>query len=884
MSTKPKIWMTSVVDRSVLFFILALLSLVSSAAQYSLTVENGSGSGFYEEGSSVYVWANPQENPEPTLQSREPLDATQPMRMFDRWVGDTAHVADVGALQTKVLMPAADVTITAQYKDAQRWLPVTAITRFPPNQDKGVIFMFHGGYGGAKILLESPEVRSFVEEATSRGFGAVALDSYDRHARKWDKNIAFEENFDMARVVALRQSLIDEGKMTELDPVYLYGISGGGLFASLWDQNAQVGLGFPVKATALIVSNGTYEIMLNSTAATIFAIGRNDPIVTYNAALTSFNYLLENGALTQLYVSEPTPLYPEIFWRIEGIDAIGSQAIFQALVDAGAIDAEGSFLVTPSQIDLALVVPVDYIDFLYDIEQAILMAYADHTPMAHFNKQILDFFENPTTVVDLAPQIDTIDPEAGTPGMLVTIRGNNFVDLVSVDFNGTPVDDYLYINASEIRASVPVGATTGPINITNPAGTGTSPVDFVVGGPEPTGFSPDHGGPGTLVTVNGSGFVDVTDVRFNGVSAESITSLGPNALLATVPELATTGPISVTNYVGTGTTTNDFVVPPPTIDGFTPASGRPGTLVTVSGQDMVRVSGVHFNGEPAVFTCLGPNSLIATVPDLATTGPISVTNPVGTGYSTDDFSVSPPQIASFTPLEGIAGTLVTIQGVDMVNLTEVRFNDVPAASFTSIGPTTILATVPVLATTGPITVVNEQGAGTSSDSFVVRGPEIYAIDPTAGNAGDTVTIDGAFFVNLSSVSFNGVEAASFQYGLLGKATTQIKAVVPDGATTGPIVLTNPQGSATSPGDFLVVGDPTVTGMTPTSGPVGTSVSITGENLGLTTEVLFCSTAASFQVIGDTQITTVVPVLDPAFCAVKVTTPVGTVRAGTFRIK
>lgn len=77
--------------------------------------------------------------------------------------------------------------------------------------------------------------------------------------------------------------------------------------------------------------------------------------------------------------------------------------------------------------------------------------------------------------------------------------------------------------------------------------------------PSVTSFSPGNGGVGTSVTITGTKFHDATSVKFNGVSA-SFSVVSDTSITATVPSGATTGPISVGNQNGTGTSASNFVV------------------------------------------------------------------------------------------------------------------------------------------------------------------------------------------------------------------------------------------------------------------------------------------------------------------------------------
>ena len=87
--------------------------------------------------------------------------------------------------------------------------------------------------------------------------------------------------------------------------------------------------------------------------------------------------------------------------------------------------------------------------------------------------------------------------------------------------------------------------------------------------------------------------------------------------------------------------------------------------------------------------------------------------------------------------------------------------------------------------------------------------------------------------------------------------------MPCGATSGPISVTTSGGSATSSTGFTVTAPPTavptVSGFTPASGPVGTTVTINGANFTGATTVKFSTTAATtWSVVSDQQITARVP--------------------------
>ncbi len=78
------------------------------------------------------------------------------------------------------------------------------------------------------------------------------------------------------------------------------------------------------------------------------------------------------------------------------------------------------------------------------------------------------------------------------------------------------------------------------------------------------------------------------------------------------------------------------------------------------------------------------------------------------------------------------------------------------------------------------------------------GPFVAFVQPT-GKVGQTAQILGQGFTGTTSVTFNGVPAASFTVG----QGTYLRAVIPSGATTGPVVVTTPKGTLTSNVNFVV---------------------------------------------------------------------------------
>ena len=103
-----------------------------------------------------------------------------------------------------------------------------------------------------------------------------------------------------------------------------------------------------------------------------------------------------------------------------------------------------------------------------------------------------------------------------------------------------------------------------------------------------TGLVPATGPVGAVIAITGTGFSATpanNAVAFNGVAAV-VVSASPTTLTVAVPAGATTGKVTVAVGGNTAASAQDFVVAAagmPTIAGFTPAAGLPGSTVNVDG-------------------------------------------------------------------------------------------------------------------------------------------------------------------------------------------------------------------------------------------------------------------------------------------------------------
>jgi hypothetical protein len=177
----------------------------------------------------------------------------------------------------------------------------------------------------------------------------------------------------------------------------------------------------------------------------------------------------------------------------------------------------------------------------------------------------------------------------------------------------------------------------------------------------------------------------------------------------------------------------------------------------------------------------------------------SITNAPASCASSTPAPVPAPTLSSFSPASGPVGTKVTLAGANLSGATAVKFNGL-AAAFTVVSASQVTATVPSGATSGTVSVATPAGTATSATAFAVTAatPTLSSFSPSGGPVGTSLTLSGSNLSGATAVKFNGL-AAAFTVVSAGRIT----AVVPVGATSGPISVTTPAGTASSAKRFRV---------------------------------------------------------------------------------
>lgn len=345
------------------------------------------------------------------------------------------------------------------------------------------------------------------------------------------------------------------------------------------------------------------------------------------------------------------------------------------------------------------------------------------------------------------PTITSISPTSGYIGTTVTINGSNFSNVTTVKI-GTTFQSFTIVSGSKITFNVISGTSTGAVSVTNSAGTKVGPTFTVLQVVNPltiTSVSPLSGPIGTMVSLTGTGFLNVNVVKLNGVSIQFST--GSNtSMVFIVPPGSTTGNIVLSDIYGNVANGPVYTVTPNTLPylySISPTSGPPGTVVTLTGDNLLGVTSVKLGSTPVTFTIVS-NSVITFIAPSTPMFNVSTnaTNANGTFWPGPTFSVvvtNPPVITSVTPSVVPIGGTVTMLGRYFSTVSQVYIGGIVVPQISIWSDTMITFYVSSNLVSGWMTVVNAYG--TSSGPYLTITQQLQRIKDETDNLNDVEYYD-----------------------------------------------------------------------------------------------------------------------------------------------
>ena len=452
-----------------------LASLPLFSQTFQLTVEKGYGSTSASPGDTIHIWA-------------EEWGAA---RTFDHWSGDTAFLEMPGEWHTRVIMPAHDVTVTANTS----LLPAGAANPFSFEQIQGknilkpvyyyfpqgglpklVVWLWHGTGGSAKNWIwKDFEMRQFCNYLIANDVAIIVTESDESTLNTdldGDGNLRYNyspdtvDNYDVANVRAIRDTFINRGRMNGQTPQAALGFSAGGAFAVTIATflNWQAAVSHNSSGSAYIQYTKT-PVLLSMTQEDMHPdVGP----VGNQEAYDNWQYLLDKGQCAQFFFLRPSPLYPQRFKRIPGIGTAASYALSNELAANGCLGTGGYLVKSPNQIeDMVVANPQNWPNLLsYSdtvrqwLKDELAVMWTSHHYHHDFMAADLAFLLNPCSLLTPTQSVENTEVVSLFPN-----PANGFVFLPEhtgqvrvFDLNGRTVFEKQISGATELDVScLPAG-------------------------------------------------------------------------------------------------------------------------------------------------------------------------------------------------------------------------------------------------------------------------------------------------------------------------------------------------------------------------------------------------------------------------------------------
>jgi hypothetical protein len=409
---------------------LLLINSVAQSQSFNLTVNNGYGSGAYNEGDTIHVWANPSFND----------------TVFTNWTGSgTNYLTFDNEWHTTLIVPSGtnvgsltinanfDIIPTATQIDSTIYLLYGENSGIPSNvmketfyaippSPKGVVFLFHGTNGSGESFFDKYERFSLVKDLVFNDYAVFTLDANEvtmgdqdgNGSLRWDNSNAgtanASNNIDIKNVEALKDSIINDFSFPANIPCFTLGMSAGAVFSDICAS----ALNF--NASAHVTAKGKTETYTRvDIAPVIWIMSDNDHNPSADNAAAYTNYSTMNTVQTaEWHLFKRSPVYSDRFLRsLNNISQTQADSIFQRLQTNGYLD-NNSFLTV---LDVSLI-PTSLLDNLgltneqkKDISQQLLCVNADHVLHSDYNKNIIRFFNQtltPLSINDIKSSKNTI--------------------------------------------------------------------------------------------------------------------------------------------------------------------------------------------------------------------------------------------------------------------------------------------------------------------------------------------------------------------------------------------------------------------------------------------------------------------------------------------
>lgn len=368
------------------------------------------------------------------------------------------------------------------------------------------------------------------------------------------------------------------------------------------------------------------------------------------------------------------------------------------------------------------------------------------------------------------------------------------------------------------------------------------------GGVNLNAFGPSPVARGGVLRFLGSGLDKVTGVEIPGCDVISdIEVVTTNEIRVTVPQTAMPGFVTLKMTNGTIVTKTKLTYTEPiSMDRLTPATVKPGSVLTIDGEYLNLIKEVIFADNVIVvqedFVSQDRKQIKLTVPEEAQNGKIIISDGAEIPnwiYSENELEVVLPSVEAPLDLTGKKpGDEIVVKGKDLDLVKIVRMPNGEEVEFaydkSEGGEEIITFILPENATDGAVVMIPASGVEVAIANIGMALPEKVVATPADGLRGDDViTLTGVNMELVTTITFPGMEEAVEP---ASKSATEVKVAMPAAAISGDLLLNTASGTsvpvaiATLKPEFMSFANDAVS--------LGGDVTIQGKNLDLVVKVVY----------------------------------------------
>ncbi|WP_434503533.1 IPT/TIG domain-containing protein [Prevotella sp.] len=391
----------------------------------------------------------------------------------------------------------------------------------------------------------------------------------------------------------------------------------------------------------------------------------------------------------------------------------------------------------------------------------------------------------------------------GSVGQTLTIKGdylNLIHGIIFADKDTVNEKQFTTHDRYMITVAIPKEAKTGSFKLTDFAATPneiSTKEALVVNLPTVSSLAPETIKAGNNITITGESLDQIASVKFTGATTDKFTiAQDGKSISVIVPIKAADGEVYLVTSSGVEIPAGSIKTIVPTELVAAPNPVKNGGNVTITGKDLDLVTGIAFPNATGKINSATATTIVATVPETAQNGDITLSLANGKTVAVA-YKLVAPVVTEFSQTSIIAGNALVIKGTNLDLVASVVFpgDGSPTVTTLTQTETAIGLTIPEAAEGTGLKFILKNGETVDVTGITINASSTPAVSADAsGITGEYVTISGKNFNNVETVYIDNTKVVKYSARTNTSMTFQIPATVAAG--TYDLKMVTPDGTST----------------------------------------------------------------------------------------